>query len=97
MPRQGVTGTCPSPGRPHTELRWEKAGRGVRRKEQQRKTNPPWPPSPENGFNLCPRARHHQDKEGQVWKAPYLSKAVIFLFFSFVEKINWELRTRGET
>lgn len=61
-----------------------------------RKTSPPRPPSPEVRFDVCLRARRRQGKEGQVWKAPSLSKTAIFLF-PFVKKMNRGLRTRGET
>lgn len=81
MPRHRVIDTCPSPGRPHTEHGWGKPGRAIRRVGQRRKTNPPGPPSPESGFDVCPRARRHKDKEGQVWKAPYLNNMLSFFFF----------------
>lgn len=96
-PRQGVIGTHPSPGRPHTKLRGEEARRGIRG-EAAKETHPPRPlrsSSPENSFGVGPQNKAPPRQGGAGAEGPYLNKTAT-IFFSFVEKINRELRTRGE-
>lgn len=101
IPSEGVTGICPSLGRPHTEPTggtWAagEAGRGLRG-EAAKADSPSQATQPKDWLWRGPQSKAALRQERTGMEGPYLNKTAIVLVFSICKENNKELGTRGET